>query len=86
VGFFVLATAVQLTQSIWAGALSNMIANVFVNLYMLSVKPEQVIIADPRDLPIDGLVFVLVAVGLVLTWRRIASDGRNPSGDQSLHD
>jgi membrane protease YdiL (CAAX protease family) len=86
VGFLVLATAVQLTHSIWAGALPNMIANVFVNLYMLSVRPEQVIIADPRDLPIDGLVVILVAVGLVLTRRRIAAERCDPSDAGPLGD
>jgi hypothetical protein len=38
VGFLVLAIAVQLTHSIWAGGLPNMIVNVFVNVYMLSVR------------------------------------------------
>jgi membrane protease YdiL (CAAX protease family) len=86
VGFLVLCTAVQLTNSIWAGALANMIANVFVNLYMLSVKPEQVIIADPKDLPIEGLAFILVIVGLILTRQRIKSEQSNPGDPQSLRD
>ena len=84
VGFLVLCTAVQLTNSIWAGALANMIANVFVNVYMLSVKPEQVIIADPKDLPVEGLAFLLVIVGLVLTQVRIKSEQRNTGDPQSL--
>ncbi|MHC4477949.1 MAG: CPBP family glutamic-type intramembrane protease [Planctomycetota bacterium] len=82
IGFLVLCTAVQLTNSIWAGALANMIANVFVNLYMLSVKPEQVICADPKDLPVDGLVFILVIVGLVLTRQRIKSEQSNPGDSE----
>jgi hypothetical protein len=36
-GFLLICIAVQLTRSLWAGALANMIANVFVNLYMLRV-------------------------------------------------
>ncbi len=70
-GFLVICLAVQLTRSLWTGALANMIANVFVNLYMLSVKPQQVIIADPADLPIDGLAFILVIAGIFLTRQRI---------------
>ena len=79
VGFLVGCTAVQLTNSIWIGALGNMTANVFVNLYMLSVQPEQVIIADPKDLPVDGLVFILVILGLVLTRQRMKSEQSNPA-------
>ena len=73
-GFLMICIVVQLTRSLWAGALANMIANVFVNLYMLSVKPEQVIIANPKDLPIDGLAFVLVVAGILLTRQRIKSE------------
>ncbi|MFC1526549.1 hypothetical protein ACFL6X_07045, partial [Candidatus Latescibacterota bacterium] len=78
VGFLMICIAVQLTRSIWAGALANMIANVFVSLYMLSVKPELVITANPKDLPIDGLAFILIVVGLVLTRQRIESGQSNP--------
>jgi uncharacterized protein YneF (UPF0154 family) len=86
IGFLVLCTAVQLTNSIWVGALANIIANVFVNLYMLSVKPEQVIIADPKDLPVEGLVFILVIVGLFLARRRIKPEHSNPGDSESLRD
>ncbi len=72
VGFLLTATVVQLTHSVWAGALPNIMANIFVNLYMLSVRPEQVIIADPKDLPIAGLMAVLIVLGLALTRQRIA--------------
>ena len=72
-GFLLICIVVQLTRSLWAGALANIIANVFVNLYMLSVKPQQVIIADPKNLPIDGLAFILVIVGIFLTRQRIKS-------------
>jgi len=73
-GFLVICIVVQLTRSLWAGALANMFANVCGNLYMLSVKPQQVIIADSKDLPVDGLAFILVIVGIVLTRQRITSE------------
>jgi membrane protease YdiL (CAAX protease family) len=86
VGFLVLCTAVELTNSIWAGALANMMANVYVNLYMLSVRPEQVLIADPKDLPVDGLAFILVITGLVLTRQRIKSEQRAAIDAAARHD
>jgi len=85
-GFLMICMAVHFTQSLWAGALANMIANVFVNLYMLSVKPQQVIIADPADLPIDGLAFILVFLGIFLTRQRMKSRQSNPSHAQSRSD
>jgi membrane protease YdiL (CAAX protease family) len=85
-GFLMICIVVQLTRSLWAGALANMIANVFVNLYMLSVKPQQVIIADPKDLPIDGLAFILVIMGIFLTRQRIKSEQSNPGDPQSRSD
>jgi hypothetical protein len=63
-----------------------MIANVFVNLYMLSVKLQQVIIANPKDLPIDGLAFIPVIVGIFWTRQRIKSDQNNPVDPQSRGD
>ncbi len=78
-GFLLICIAVHLTRSVWAGALANMIANVLVNLYMLSVKPEQVIVANPRDLPIDGVAFILVVVGIIWTRQRIQSERSNRS-------
>lgn len=78
VSFLLITTVVQLTHSIWGGALANIIANIFVNLYMLSVRPEQVIIANPKDLPIEALMAVLVVVGLAMTRQRIEGGIRSP--------
>ncbi len=87
-GFLMICLVVQLTRSLWAGALANMIANVFVNLYMLSVKPQQVIIADPKDLPVNGIAFLLVIAGIFLTRQRIKSEQARCSepGDDALVD
>jgi hypothetical protein len=73
-GFLIICIVVELTRSLWAGAVANITANILVNLYMLSVKPQQVIIANPENLPIDGLAFILVVVGIFLTRQRIKSD------------
>jgi len=51
-------------------------ANTLVNLYMLSVRPEDVLIADPSDLPLEALVALLVVVGLLITGRKITTSAR----------
>ncbi len=73
-GFLVICITVQLTRSLWAGAMANMTANVLVNLYMLSVKPQQVIIANPKNLPIDGVAFILIVAGIFFIRQRIKSE------------
>lgn len=76
VAFLIIACVVQFTGNIWAGVVQNVMANTLVNLYMLSVRPEDVLIADPSDLPLEALVALLVVVGLLITGRKITTSAR----------
>ena len=48
--------------------------NVLTNLYMLSVMPEQVFIANARNLPVAVPIALCVTAGLA--WARRRSDSR----------
>jgi len=63
--FFIIGLIVHFTRNIWAGVIQNAVmGNVLTNLYMLSVMPEAVFIANPESLPVALLVAMLVLLGI----------------------
>jgi len=63
--FFIIGLIVHFTRNIWAGVVQNaMMGNVLTNLYMLSIMPDEVFIANPDSLPVSLLVALLVLAGL----------------------
>lgn len=66
--FFILGLITHFTRNIWAGVILNAVTgNIFTNLYMLSIMPEQVFIANPGNLPIALFTALYVITGLALT-------------------
>jgi membrane protease YdiL (CAAX protease family) len=66
VTFFILGLVVHVTGNIWAGVVQNAVmGNVLVNLYMMSIMPEQILIGDPASLPVALGAALLVGSGLV---------------------
>ncbi len=64
--FFIIGLIVHFTRNIWAGVIQNAVmGNVLTNLYMLSVVPDEVFIANPDSLPVSMLVALLVLAGLI---------------------
>lgn len=65
IAFFVIGLIVHFTRNIWAGVVQNAVmGNVLTNLYMFSVMPDEVFIANPDILPVSLLVALLVLAGL----------------------
>ena len=63
--FFIIGLIVHFTGNIWTGVVQNAVmGNVLTNLYMLSVMPDEVFIANPDSLPVSLLVAALVLAGL----------------------
>lgn len=88
--FLVTGVVVHLTRNIWAGVVQNaLVGNVLTNLYLLSVRPTKVLIADPKALPVAISLVLIVVGGLVADYfiLRVGADG--PSGgnatEEALH-
>ncbi|MGH7856703.1 MAG: CPBP family glutamic-type intramembrane protease, partial [Candidatus Binatia bacterium] len=72
VSFLAIGLVVHFTGNIWAGVVQNaLMGNVLINLYMLSVMPNEILIADPDALTVALLVAVLVVAGLAAQRRRL---------------
>lgn len=66
VTFAVIASIVHFTGNIWSSVVQNaVVGNVLINVYMLSVMPQKVLIADPKSLPVALLMAVLVVLGVI---------------------
>lgn len=64
--FLIIGLIVHFTRNIWAGVVQNaLMGNVLTNLYMLSVMPEKVFIADPGNLPAALFTAIFVTAGLI---------------------
>jgi len=74
-GGLLVATVVALTQNVWGAVVQNgLMGNVLANLYVLSVRPEEVIIADPTRLWLAAPLLVLALVALVVVAVRVSRD------------
>ena len=74
-GGLLVATVVALTQNVWGAVVQNgLMGNVLANLYVLSVRPEEVIIADPTRLWLAVPLLVLAFVALVVVAVRVSQD------------
>ena len=75
VGGLMVATVVALTQNVWGAVVQNgLMGNVLMNLYVLSVRPQEVIIADPARLWVAAPLLAASIAALIVVHARIRRD------------
>lgn len=84
IGSMIITLITSFTKSILAAFLMNMLSNIFINWYRMSISPQDVLIAD-NSFPIVGCILVVAyAVGMICVQRRVAHSNTDIQENKAL--